>query len=208
MENRNKKIVMFDFDGVLVNTLEHSYQIHKIKNPNFTWEKFQSYSDGNFHDGYNRAVEDGEHIPADDFPTQYQNKLAVLNIHDALHKAVLELSVDHILVIVSSSRDLAIKEFLVKENLVIHFNDIFGTDIHLSKVTKINTLLEKYQLRSEDAVFITDTLGDIKEANECGVKSIGVTWGLHSKDHMEKGNPVAIIDDPEDLLPLIRNVLK
>ncbi|MFZ3015756.1 MAG: HAD hydrolase-like protein, partial [Minisyncoccia bacterium] len=60
----------------------------------------------------------------------------------------------------------------------------------------------------KDVVFITDSLGDILEGNECGVKSIGVTWGLHGRETLKKGNPVAIIDDPRDLEGVINNVLK
>ena len=51
-------------------------------------------------------------------------------------------------------------------------------------------------------------MGDIIEAEKCGVRSIGVTWGLHGRETLEKGNPVTIIDDPRDLENAINNVLK
>lgn len=80
--------------------------------------------------------------------------------------------------------------------------------MHGSKIIKINSILKKYNIEPNDTVFITDTLGDIKEAKECGVKSIAVTWGLHDRETLEKGNPVAIIDDPRELLRVIEKVLK
>jgi len=110
-------------------------------------------------------------------------------------------------VIVSSSSTKCINDFLLKEK-IDNFSDVLGTDIHKSKIIKINTLLEKYNINPNDAVFITDSLGDILEGNVCGVKSIGVTWGIHPKENLEKGNPIAVISDPRDLLECIKNVLK
>ena len=56
-----KKLVIFDFDGVLVNTIEFCFSGHKKSNPDLTFEKFQSFCDGNWHDGLCKAVEDGSH---------------------------------------------------------------------------------------------------------------------------------------------------
>ncbi len=97
---------------------------------------------------------------------------------------------------------------MIKENIKKYFSDILGTDVHKSKIVKIKSLLEKYNIKPENAVFITDSLGDILEGNECGVKSIGVTWGIHHRETLEKGNPIIIIHSPMDLLTTVQNVLK
>ncbi len=205
---KNKKIVMFDFDGVLANTIEYSYKIHKDVNPDFSWESFQALSNGNFHDGYNNAVTKGEHIHPKDFYEQYQNNLEKTNIHESLFNSIKTLSENYTLVIVSSTRSDFIKSFLEREKTLDFFSDIYGADIHKSKVIKIGMILDQYKALPQDCIFITDTLGDIKEANECNISSIGVTWGLHSSKHMEKGRPMAIIDNPGELVQAIENVLK
>ena len=204
----DKKIVMFDFDGVLINTIEHSYNIHKINNPDLSWERFQSYHDGNFFDGYGKAVETGEHIPADDFLGEYNKAIKALSINEILHDCVIRLSESYILVIVSSTRSSFISDFLEKEGLSKYFIDIFGADIHTSKIVKIKSVLEKYSVGPNNCVFITDTLGDIKEAKECGVLSVAVTWGVHRHEKLKDGNPIAIVDDPSDLARTIEDVLK
>ncbi len=202
------KLIIFDFDGVLANTIEFSYKIHTIKNKNLTFKQFQEYSTGNFHEGYEKAVKEGRHIPPDDFYGDYKKGLDVLTIEDILHDSILSLATNYRLMIISSTSSSYINDFLIKENLDGCFSDILGEDIHRSKIIKIRTALLKYNLSSNDAVFVTDTLGDIKEANECGVKSIGVTWGLHDKLILERGNPVRIINNPQDLVGTIENVLK
>lgn len=202
------KLVIFDFDGVLVNTVELSYKIHAIKNKNLTKDQFQEYATGNFYEGYNQAVKEGKHIPADDYYGEYKKGLDILTIHEILHEAILFLVKNYKLVIISSTDGSYINDFLKKENISSCFSDVLGADIHRSKTLKIQTILTKYGLEPEKAVFITDTLGDIKEARECGVQSIGVTWGLHDRLILEKGDPFKIIDNPQELIGAVENVLK
>ncbi|MBU1557929.1 hypothetical protein KKC45_03125 [Patescibacteria group bacterium] len=54
-------------------------------------------------------------------------------------------------------------------------------------------------------MFITDTLGDIREASEMDIKSIGVTWGFHNRETLKRGNPFNIAEKPEDLSSAIDN---
>jgi phosphoglycolate phosphatase len=209
MNSQNKKLVIFDFDGVIVNTLTFSFKEHKDKNPSLTWEKFQDFSNGNFHDGMIEEIAKGSYnsFGNEEWDKIYSEKIKELTITDIFIEIIKSLSSDYNLAIVSSSSTKCIYNFLLKEK-IIKFSDILGKDVHKSKIVKINILLEKYNIKPEDAVFITDSLGDILEGNECGVKSIGVTWGIHPRETLEKGNPIIIIDNPMDLLTTVQNVLK
>jgi phosphoglycolate phosphatase len=202
-----KKLVIFDFDGVIVDTEELCYKIHKDVNGNLTWEQFQEFSEGNFHEGMEKAVKENSYIIPHNFFELYEKGLSVISIHDIIRDSIVQLSKKDTLAIVSACGSLFISNFLEKENLTECFGDILGYEVHTSKVIKIASLLKKYNVNSNDAVFITDTLGDILEAKKCSVKSIGVTWGLHGKETLEKGNPVAIINDPRDLVNAIESVL-
>src|SRR6185369_6110369 len=125
---------------------------------------------------------------------------------EILHNTILSLAPENRLAIVSSTNGSFIQDFLAKEGLLQYFSDILGSDVHISKTLKIRMILEKYNIMPVDAVFITDTLGDIKEANECGVRSIAVTWGLHDRSVLERGEPAKIVDDPQNLLKSIKEI--
>jgi phosphoglycolate phosphatase len=208
MNPENKKVVLFDFDGVLVNTAQFCYEIHQTKNKDFTLERLISFSDGNFLDGYFNAVENEGHVEVPDFYDQYDQRISKLHIPDILHNAVTTLASAYILVIVSSTHSSVIHKFLKKENIDECFAEIYGHENHWSKIVKIKSILDKYNIEPEDTVFVTDTLGDIKEAHECGVKSIAVTWGYHDKERLNKGNPLIIIDDPRDLASTVEDMVK
>ncbi len=207
MENKSKKLVIFDFDGVLVNTLEMSYSIHRENNESFTKERFMKLHDGNFHENYRSLVDKEGHVETLNFYEKYQNKLMTYSIESILHDAVIHLSSSFILTIVSATDENVISDFIKKEKLDGCFSDILGHRFHVSKVVKIKKLLEKYNLEPNDAVFITDTIGDIQEGNICKVYSIGVTWGVNDKETLSMENPVAIIDNPINLVPAIKKIL-
>ena len=51
-------------------------------------------------------------------------------------------------------------------------------------------------------VFVTDTLGDLREADQAGVPTIAVTWGAHGKEHFSAGsypNLIAVVDSIPEL---------
>lgn len=56
-----------------------------------------------------------------------------------------------------------------------------------------------------DCVFITDTLGDMREAEEHGMEAIGCSWGFHPHTTLEKGLPFRIVDMPTELPDAVAN---
>jgi len=194
-----KKLALFDFDGVLVDTLGIAYGINVEAQPDLSLETYKSFFEGNIHD----AIKDGKkrHIP--DFDEKALAQTREIKIPEALRQMVAEISKYSVLTIVSSSTTRLITGIIEKEGLMPYFSDILGSDVHTSKVEKVKTLLAKYSVSPDDAVFITDTLGDIREAEKCGVKSIAVTWGFHEESTLAKGNPVQIVHTPEELLHAI-----
>jgi phosphoglycolate phosphatase len=194
-----KKLVIFDFDGVLVTTAEIGYLLHAEKNPHLSREYFDSFSHGNFLENMNKAIREDGYSLQENWEELYREKLLNLSAHDVIDALVLDCAEKYHLAIVSSSDSSHIQAWLEKEKLIASFADVLGSDVHVSKVVKIKTLLEKYSLSPNDVVFITDTLGDIREGKECGVNSIAVTWGTHNTETLKKGEPYIIVDTVPEL---------
>lgn len=206
MSSQNKKLVMFDFDGVLIDTLFVLYGINTKINKNLSLEEYKNIFTGNI---YNALRPDGTKKKSHpEFSNLYDNRTRELKVPAVLKDCVKELSGKYDLAIVSSTGNSSIKKILEREGIDLYFQDILGSDVAHSKSDKIKMLLEKYGKNSEDCVFITDTLGDIREAASCRVESVAVTWGFHERASLELGNPVAIIDDPRDLVATVEGVLK
>jgi phosphoglycolate phosphatase len=208
MQNNHKKLVLFDFDGVLINTLPMSYELSLVTNPDLTYEDYQKMSHGNFYDAFQGEGAPMKYIGNPNYHADYRNRVREFDTPLSIQEAVRNFSKKYAVAIISSGSEEAIAHFLEKEDLLKCFNDILGYETHKSKVVKIKTLLEKYLISPSDAILVTDTLGDIREATEANVKSIGVTWGLHDRETLAKGNPAAIIDDPANLEDTVESLLK
>jgi phosphoglycolate phosphatase len=116
-----------------------------------------------------------------------------------MQETVSALKKDYTLIVISSVKSFPITEYLRQYELFEYFSSIMGGDIHESKVVKINMVFDEHKIKPEDCVFITDTLGDIKEAAKCNVRSIGVTWGFHERAVLEKGKPFMVLEKVEEL---------
>jgi phosphoglycolate phosphatase len=107
--------------------------------------------------------------------------------------------------IISSTKEESIKKFL-KYNKLNYFDEILGYDFHKSKVEKFKYLLNKYNLKSDEVVFVSDTLGDILEAAEVNIRTIAVDYGFHDTDRLKKGNPLKIVSNLDELLKVLKNM--
>lgn len=200
------KLIIFDFDGVFVNTLPIAYAINTEVNDDLSLEEYRSFYEGNIHQALRSDGLKKNYHP--EFAARYQDLARELTIPDALKECVKNLSENYILTIVSSTTTDPIEQILSREGVREYFKDILGGDVAASKVKKITMLLEKYKSDPVKTVFITDTLGDIKEAHACSVPVVAVTWGFHSRETLLKGNPEKIIDQPSDLEQIILRVLQ
>ena len=65
-------------------------------------------------------------------------------------------------------------------------------------------LFEKYKFDPKDLIFITDTIGDIKEAREVGIENIiAVADGYQDRELLETASPTYLLDSIVDLETVI-----
>ncbi len=202
-----KKLIIWDFDGVIVNTTKIGHAMHAPHYPDMTMEEYLDIFTENANLGF-EAFESRRVETDFDSSAYYIEKLLELEADMHMHNIVASLAKHYHMGIVTSSRGSGVRTYLRKHNLEQYFDFVFGQELGFSKAEKIKKALADSKVEASDAIFITDTLGDIKEANHCGVKSIGVTWGFHEKERLSKGRPDAIVETPEDLEAVVRGMLK
>ncbi len=201
--------LFFDFDGVIVDTLDISYESSKkASGGSYSREEYLVRFHGNIYE-YHKSKEDAsdskKEVPTakDDFFRHYIPRLFDRQPIDGMRQILAELAATHTLAIVSSTINAPIQEYLDRYEIAQYFDTVFGADTHTSKVKKINMLLELYATTPEHCLFITDTLGDMREATKADVKSIGVAWGFHAVETLHQGSPIAIAKSPDELAHLI-----
>jgi len=63
----------------------------------------------------------------------------------------------------------------------------------------LNSILAELDIAAHEAIMIGDTSHDLKMAQNAGIASIGVTYGVHSKQVLEQYAPIAVVHSLTEL---------
>jgi phosphoglycolate phosphatase len=66
----------------------------------------------------------------------------------------------------------------------------------------LQKLMNQLEIKPSEAVMVGDSVLDLQMAGNCDVRSIGITWGVHSREQLQQETPVAVIDDLSQLLEI------
>jgi len=196
------KAIIFDFDGVIHDTFELSYNTNsQIFNKKFTKEEYKCFFDGNIYEMPEVTQQNS------DLFFEIQNKaFENLKLESEVKDFISKLKEKYLLFIITSNQEKTLKIYFENNDFNSVFKEILGTETHKYKVNKFKMIFEKYNLTSNDCIFITDTLGDIIEGNKVGVRSIAVDFGFHDRARLERGNPFRIVSDFKECLSIINDL--
>ena len=196
------KALIFDFDGVIGDTYDLNYTLSRLFDPGISKQYFEDHHNGNV------WAEPKIKITPEEVKILFQ-KQRELFTKDHLFpmRTLLEtFSKDHQIFIVSSSLEENIEYVLGLWGYDVFINRILWVDTHRSKVEKFKIIFESYGLKSEECVFITDTIGDIKEWRHFSLTTIAVTWWYHPRELLESEHPYALADTIDELWEIIEKL--
>lgn len=200
------KAIFFDFDGVIHDTFELNYQISLEFNPGLTRDKYKDFFNGNLYDFQEQILK--KKFTKNDHD-QFFDKLEVLysslRLEEKVKSGLISLKKKYKLFIISSNRESMIKSYFTNSESSLLFTEILGYNTHKSKVEKFKLILSNYHLLPSEVIFVTDTVGDVLEAKEVGVKAIAVTYGFHAQEHLQKANPEYFASSFDEVLKILNN---
>lgn len=188
------KLVIFDYDGVLFDTKKVAFEVvnkcsQKFLNKKITEKEFAEIFKSNFYEAMkNKGVDQQTLDKIKDYAIEILSKKQ-LHVHSGIKSSVEKLSKTHTLAVISSNYDDIMKSNLENAGILGNFDYILGTEEGENKKHKIRKLLKETKISKSEAIFITDTVGDIKEAKKAGIKTMAVTWGFHNKKMLSEEKP-------------------
>lgn len=203
-------VMIFDFDGVLADSLE----------PMLAYAKRVCLEMGNNYDPSLADLEALDRMEFSEFGRQlgiadekidefvsrnfdlFTQRQKPLKIISGMDTVVRELSQMANLGIVTGNSCIVVNKFLEAYGLAPDFKTILCAEDDGSRVEKIQQVVSLYGGSHGGACMIGDAVSDIRAARAAGIASISVAWGHQSKDKLIAEGPDYWVDQPEDLLSL------
>ncbi len=202
------RVFMFDFDGVIADSLDVFYVEFSAAVRSLGYKKLDS------RDALLKLFEGNviAQLIKEGFPVWKLKKLgktfapqiaeASMNIEPfpGMPKLINRLAREHPLYIITSNTTEAVEAALDRFGIE-GVCDVLGADKESSKVKKIKKVRKRY--RGHTPWYIGDTKGDMLEGNSAGARTIGVTWGWHSESTLLEGDPDHLVQDQKELRKLL-----
>lgn len=214
------KGIIFDMDGTILNTIDDiaasvNYAMRSFNLPEKT---IQEVKDGVGRGAIN-LIEDivPKHTTKEDIIKIYETYQSYYDKHNndltGPYTGILDLlktlkEQGYQLAVVSNKyRYLveALNHDIFKDYFDISMGEMEGVPIKPAP-DMIHIALKEMNLSKDEVIFIGDSDVDMMTANNADIKSIGVTWGYRSKDVLKKHHANYIIDEPKDILNIIKEV--
>lgn len=206
-------LIIFDFDGVLADTLNDLLQFgqevcdelgvkHIVNKTDLSDLEVMSFAT------YGRACEVPEHL-VDEFVQSCLKRIAEKKsppaIFNGISNLVRRFAVNNTIAIVTTNSSQNVNAFLSEHGLDGYVHAVYGIDSPGSKAHKISIARDQLSAgaKRESVFMVGDSLSDIRSAKEASVTSIAVTWGHQSLNRLLRGDPDHVAHVPDDLIDII-----
>ena len=213
-----KKIVIFDLDGTLLNTIADlatatNQALQHFGYPTHSIEAYRFFVGNGINKLFERALPETERTEANVLRIRSQF-IPYYNVHNAdfstpypgIPELLETLQGKGIHLAVASNKYQSATEKLIAHYFpTLRFEKVLGQREGIPvkpDPTIVNDILQATGLSATDALYVGDSGVDMQTALHAGVDAVGVTWGFRPRTELEAFHPKAIINQAEELLTL------
>lgn len=206
------KVVIFDWDGTLVDSVEHiAGSLHRAAvELGFPEREREAYRDiiglgmvealEKLYPGISR--DEMQSIREGYARYFFARKTMPQNVFDGMADVVADLKLGGLQVAVATGKSRrGLDSALISSGLGPHFDITRCADETRSKPDPkmLVEILEYFDIEPSDAVMIGDTRYDLDMARRICMPSIGVEWGVHKRDELGQYDPVCVASSVREL---------
>ncbi len=207
-------ILLFDFDGVLADTLDDMLnfaqaaceQLDLRRNP--TRADLDALEEMSFVEYGRQLRVPSQHIEI--FVRlcldMFEQRMQPPKIFDGMAQVVVKAADDHAIGIITGNTSQTVERFLRANKLEEYIKIVLGVEQPGSKSAKIRMAAQELAQPGKDVYMIGDAVSDIRAARQASVKSIAVGWGHQSISRLEAEHPDHLVKTPLILKHLLSKI--
>ena len=209
----NKKLLIFDLDGTLVNTVIDlnngiNYALNKNGYPSRSVEHTSKAIGNGIFITILRSLPEEDEIAAKkcllDFRKYYKNHYLDNSIrYEGMFETLIKLKSKGYYLAVATNKLDEIANKMIEELYPEIFNMVLGDKEDLEKKpnpTMINMIIKQLDVNKKEVTYIGDSEVDILSASNAGVKLVLADYGFHRSDGLLSYVDAIHISKPSDLL--------
>jgi phosphoglycolate phosphatase-like HAD superfamily hydrolase len=201
-----QKLIIWDFDGPIVDSRQLALELTQYQYHDVDEHTHRNLFNGNIFSELSKLKkkEVSEDEYAQFLEKSYWPRKMILAPVPGIQEILKDLDGEFKMVINSSSSTSQISNYLANNNLAHLFSKIYGNEIK-SKEEKFKLILKDFNIQAKDCIFVTDTLGDVIEAETLAIPSIVILWGYQLKEHFSSvEDKVVFVENVTNLPQIVR----
>ncbi|WP_293350499.1 MULTISPECIES: HAD-IA family hydrolase [unclassified Microcoleus] len=207
------KVIIFDFDGTLADTIDILLNITNRLSVEFGFKSATKDELAQLSNLTSWQILRYSGISLFKFPllirklkAELHSEMPNIELFAGIKEVLLELkNLGFQLGIITSNSQENVLALLEINGLQNTFSFVYsGSTFGKHKV--INKWLKKEHINPEEVVYVGDEIRDIDAARKTGIKVISVSWGFNSQEVLAAHNPDFLIERPQELLDIMSNL--
>lgn len=213
------KMVIFDLDGTLLNTINDltdstNYTLKRFGFAPKTQTEIKSYVGNGLQKLIEKVVPQGINNPCfNDFYEVFKNHyLTNASIHTKPYSQIIQMleklkKQKYYTVIISNKKDTIVKDLAKK-----YFGDLIDYSIGETPLFKkkpapdmINYVLAKFNINKSECIYIGDSEVDIETCHNAQILGLFVTWGFRSKEDLINHQAKFLVNSPLEIIEYLKN---
>jgi phosphoglycolate phosphatase len=203
------RVVMFDFDGTIGDTLEAGFEIFNLLAAEFGFRPMGRDEMPRLRDMRTRELMKHAGISAAKLPRisrrgtqELSRRIASIAPLPGVPGLIRELARrGHTLGIITSNSEANVRAFLANHQLE-NFAFIRSSSKLFGKAREIRAALKGLRAGGHEALFVGDETRDIEACKKAGVPIVAVTWGYNTPAALRAMEPDFLVDSPAEILAL------
>lgn len=216
------KLVIFDLDGTLLNTLDDladscNYILEKHGFPVHPSDSYRYFVGNGISKLIERAIPEDSRQP--EFIEQLRGEfVAYYSLHaeekttpyEGIVPLLQKLQSQGIMLAVASNKFMTGTQSLVNEyfediNFVSVFGQREGVPVKPDPRIIFDIMNESGITDKKEILYVGDTATDMKTCTNAGIRGIGVLWGFRTEEELRENGATYCVNQPSEIIDIIMN---